>query len=59
MDNEKVFWKKIKNNKKIAIIIVSGLIIGQKRHGLRAPRKTDSWNIGDGWMFLKRQAIAK
>ncbi|MEK7098027.1 MAG: hypothetical protein AAB906_04215 [Patescibacteria group bacterium] len=53
MDNEKrSFWKKIKNNKKIAIIIVSGLIIGASATVYGAAQ-TDSWNIGDGWMFFK------
>ena len=53
MEKEKQsFWKKIKNNKKIAIIIVSGLIIGASATVYGAAQ-SDSWNIGDGWMFFK------
>ena len=53
MEKEKQsFWKKIKNNKKIAIIIVSGLIIGSSATVYGAAQ-SDSWNIGDGWMFFK------
>lgn len=46
------FWQKVRNNKKIAIIIVSGLIIGASATVYGAAQ-TDSWNIGDGWMFFK------
>lgn len=49
---KKSFWQKVKNNKKIAIIIVSGLIIGASATVYGAAQ-TDSWNIGDGWMFFK------
>ena len=53
MDNEKrTFWQKIKKNKKFVFIIVSGLIIGASATVYGAAQ-TDSWNIGDGWMFFK------
>src|SRR3989338_3846504 len=53
MDNEKrTFWQKIKKNKKFVFIIISGLIIGASATVYGAAQ-TDSWNIGDGWMFFK------
>lgn len=51
-EEKKSIWQKIRNNKKIAIIIVSGLVIGASATVYGAAQ-TDSWNIGDGWMFFK------